>query len=676
MGIEEVSALTAVSAWALSMLKAPFEDKAKAQLTLLYDDHLKPMVNNVLGFSKEENMLPVNEDLGKAVIEARNFATQFLFYAYKLRREDINARTHTDFDYFGIDLKGVTAIFADFIFHENHVLSQDHPELDGRVAYAQIHVLLAAFGGSKDETLKFRTEMSSMLKGELLTKLHKRFNREILPDGLEDMLWKGFSVYGSQHEWTEVFVLKFADILKEPAHQKARIAFQNRLLSDIKIDTDLLRGALQAQLDYMGNEFKNISKTLEKFELWLASILKSVSAMQRSLVALHSEIKVISKHIDTLTRHTVSSNKGKSYPHYLNDIPFSGLKFMGRKAELSSLHQLVAKPSPTMMSGSSGVGKTMVLEAYLKSVASSYDHILWISGPGFENEGAKGIFESFKQLLISDQNLILNGLKLKGFKNHSPEIKFKLIVQELRNIKGKNLYIVDNLSRAFKQELNRLDIIPHWDTIIVSRAVFSTDKWLAVQRLEKDDAVEIFSYWHKPEENQLQALFLLLENLQYHPLLIELAAKTISKSFGRLSISSFNELIDNEGIEESRYVHAIEFLDHNAKILWHINQAFGLSKLSIPCQNILLNIYFLKDKRFTQEDISAYLDINDDGYQSFHLQLVELVEQGFLQFDNNYFSMPAIVRTITKLLLKPSLKDINSIAERVFNSRKESSFDE
>jgi len=207
--------------------------------------------------------------------------------------------------------------------------------------------------------------------------------------------------------------------------------------------------------------------------------------------------------------------------------------FKGRENQREQLIDELLSNNFAIIDGIRGIGKTSLVQAYLTEQSDKYKNIIWITV--YDNI-THSLLNCFSQM---QQSLPHSVLPVQNNK----EDTLGHCLKQLSLILGKNLIIIDNANCEYeiKEFINKSkEIAFNWNIIFTTNSGIKNPVAIQLHGLDKDKAFELFcSYYNEdkvnPKEKEQANHFIsdnkdklhsLLRLIDYHPLLIELIAKT------------------------------------------------------------------------------------------------------------------------------------------------------
>ena len=209
---------------------------------------------------------------------------------------------------------------------------------------------------------------------------------------------------------------------------------------------------------------------------------------------------------------------------------------IGRDEDLTKLAAALRRsPKVVVVNGLGGIGKTTLAKAWFQTVLADYDHFLWIEMAGNDDRRDQRA-PSFEETVAYHPSLAVN-LHLSFGEKKPPDARFQAIMNALRQLKGRNLFVVDNAGPDLEQKEIReqLPLPPDWQVLVTSRTQLRGYEQMRLDRLSPEHAAELFRLHftgHCPDA----ALDELLREVDYHTLTVELLAKTLENHLGSLTL--------------------------------------------------------------------------------------------------------------------------------------------
>ena len=271
-----------------------------------------------------------------------------------------------------------------------------------------------------------------------------------------------------------------------------------------------------------------------------------------------------------------------------------------------------------MINGVGGIGKSTLSKEFIFQNMDSFDYIGWID---------------YKSSLQSDFISQINeSPKFQG----TPDEIFNQIIGFLDNLKGKKLLVLDNFDNpSAEDKLLITKILSDFKILVTSRSTFSNLKLIPLNKLSEKDAIILFEqYCNDYEINDLK---ILLKRIDYHTLLIELVAKTLSES------SSFDIKYIKSHFDE-RNLKAIEIevdsdQNINLPIIEHIKALFDLNTISNDELLILKKFSILPSTEIEFNELKNMFGIKE----SLDKNLAKLSKSGWVQKNKKIYKVHQLI---------------------------------
>ncbi|MBN2663717.1 MAG: hypothetical protein JXR68_08720, partial [Bacteroidales bacterium] len=231
---------------------------------------------------------------------------------------------------------------------------------------------------------------------------------------------------------------------------------------------------------------------------------------------------------------------------YLTTLPTVDMNdIFGRDKDLNDLLQILSSnEKPILLNGIGGIGKTTLLKAFLTKFYGEFNHIAWIDNIS----DIKSSFINNTQLI--DSLSLYNKIEKIEKDEHFLDKAFLLIINKMRQLKGKNLLIIDNASDDIEntKTLDLLKLKPYWNVIVSSREKFEDFYQFELKCLAEKYSKDFFYKNYDLEKND-KILTEILNLVENHTLAIELISKTSNSR--RLRLNEVIEVLKKKGLNIS-----------------------------------------------------------------------------------------------------------------------------
>lgn len=386
-------------------------------------------------------------------------------------------------------------------------------------------------------------------------------------------------------------------------------------------------------------------------------------------------------------QHLVEPKEAKEpvvMPKYLTEIPpCKPDRFIGREKLLEQLHESLNEPlkpgflkrlgvknndntelfRPVVVYNPlTGTGKSTLAKYYAlqDDFSAHYDHIGWVS-----------ITESFKNSFFID--LLNANTGMKFFEEYDIDRNFKNIVEQMNEIPGKNLLIIDNISTPQHiNELIKYFSSSPWRIVALSYKEISGLKNLKIKPFTPYEANVKFKSIYK-KEVEATRLSALNEHIGYHPFLTGFLAKVAQSNAQQLPVAKLHDLL----IKQDRSTpHLTQFLNpdfslrqmqRERKVLKYILAIYEarMRSYSRTQRKHLRWLSILPNIPLAFNDLCQLFKIKDKHKETFSDDLLFFMAEGWLTAYEKLFVMHPLVKIILQKKLKPNAKNCDLLIETI-----------
>lgn len=324
-------------------------------------------------------------------------------------------------------------------------------------------------------------------------------------------------------------------------------------------------------------------------------------------------------------------------------------KFIGRHRELSEIHDAFSNGQKVVViSGMGGLGKSELAKAYAYRYKQEYDNVLFVR---YE--------ESIVHTFTDDNLFNIDGIRravADSVNAESPEFYFS---RKLSSMVGatnsKTLIILDNYDVDL-QDLNEYDYdflsTGDYRVLVTSRADFS-EFYHTVKLVNAGDIMDsrrLFEAYYdgKVSQNQLTYLDLMLQEVGYHTLTIEIIAKSMKKS--HKSAMQMYDLLKNEGVKSLNSLIKGPKIHSQSDIAYkYIENLFVTDDMTVDEKTIMASLALMPKTGVFASDFMEWAGI--DGFDTIN----SLIERSWIIWDadRDYISVHPVIQDIVKLKLLP-----------------------
>jgi hypothetical protein len=280
-------------------------------------------------------------------------------------------------------------------------------------------------------------------------------------------------------------------------------------------------------------------------------------------------------------------------PRELNLLPdYNSLTIYDWDTFLNTVNSELNSKKLLSIFSEGGMGKSSFAKKYLKTF-SAYDHIIWIT-----------VDKSIPYSFVFDEILIKN-LNVEFSTKVSIEQQFKIILNQLNNIEGENLIIVDIQElQDDLTSLRQLISLSNWQKLILTRNHLKTIPSIKLPQIDIENAKSIFYLYYRKEDVDDKMLIEFIEFIDYNILVIELVAKTIENSID-LTLEQFLKSLKEQDLDNEEYNINIELnIDNSSiRIFNYLLKKFSFTNLNSGENNYLEFLSLLPSHDIVIEDI-------------------------------------------------------------------------
>ncbi len=248
-------------------------------------------------------------------------------------------------------------------------------------------------------------------------------------------------------------------------------------------------------------------------------------------------------------------------------------EMIGRDEEMKQLKRAIEQTKRGLVVyGLGGVGKTVLVTAYVQLFGYEFDHLVWISD---RDQALTSIIALHPELADT--------LGIPFEEEEQLEDRFHRILWKMQQLPGNNLMVIDNAKEEVsnKDFYDRLTGAANWKLLLTARQELQGFENLQLGDMNHEAALALFCTYYQGTVND-KDLAQLLRELGHHPLSVELFAKLLSKSDHYLSPGKLLEIIQQHQLKEVSPKEKI-WTRHSKEerpILLHLIKAFEVSNLT------------------------------------------------------------------------------------------------
>lgn len=338
-----------------------------------------------------------------------------------------------------------------------------------------------------------------------------------------------------------------------------------------------------------------------------------------------------------------SAHQGEalSVERVLIPLPRKSNKLIGRAGELTELKQSLESHRVLVLSHElGGIGKTLLAQQFVLDHQQDYQHVGWLN---YANSLQETLFTALQPDFTEERE--------------STEVYPKILLA-LEEIPSPKLLIVDDLADA--QGAKDLEQhLPTWTILMISRQSlpYPTQE---IRDLSFEEASLLFGkYCSKYIPDYILNKLVLF--LRFHPLLIEMAAKTYELSL-EWTAHQFLEKLQNQ-VESNRTIKLkLPPVEENEQILHeHLGALFELASIPPACLPILQGFFILGSQKVKSSQLMEWFQILPSTEKSFANLLQKLFKAGWITKSARGFECPRVIQEFVLRYHPLSMQDSHPI---------------
>ncbi|MBV8251885.1 MAG: tetratricopeptide repeat protein [Chitinophaga sp.] len=354
----------------------------------------------------------------------------------------------------------------------------------------------------------------------------------------------------------------------------------------------------------------------------------------------------------------------KYFPIYPNSnirkktlIPFyEPQSLVGREESYAEMQKYADKYAVFVVSGIAGIGKSSTTSCFLRNRKKDYDNIIWVDAQ----------LNNLRSDLLNTLSSTFDSENVGNTK----QLSWNEIVENLASEQGNNIIVIDGVEQIHDDSLDILDTLcsTGWKVIITSRVKIGDYPHVLLSGLNYSSAAALFRRFYTKDtpDGILEKVF---KKIDYHPLLIELIAKS-SNIVPNLDLKKLDQLLDLRNIKADPLQtdihigkHASKYsTDRNDKIYNYILRCFTLWELSENEKKQLL--FFSVLPQSEDIDITLFLTYTAQSNKSLSEiwnTLMSLEKKGWISKRGDSFAIHPMIQSVVQKKLKISTKKIESL---------------
>ena len=324
------------------------------------------------------------------------------------------------------------------------------------------------------------------------------------------------------------------------------------------------------------------------------------------------------------------------FPHFLTNTPDYADEHtvICREKELKDLEDKLKTNKALLLNGFGGIGKSSLARLLFHKIHKQYDEVAWIPYN-------KNLMQSF------------SAFNFKTWNDCKTDKDREYAIMQLMNDGKKKLFVIDNVDHIVDHDKQDpladtlLGNITGWSdtTLILTSRLDEIENYTTVPitNLNEEACIEVFYLYHKEDTEHLQKEVVrnLVNLVGCHTFAVEL----IAKGAKHRNLEDYYTQLKNKGIgfDIQRKFKTSRNAGQELNIAEHLKKLFDMQQRNDEEKHILNDFALLPTSySYTAEEIKTWLGYDDT-------QLDNLVNDGWLSFSNNSFSMHSLVKEVVRL---------------------------
>jgi len=331
-------------------------------------------------------------------------------------------------------------------------------------------------------------------------------------------------------------------------------------------------------------------------------------------------------------------------------------EIIGRENNLINLKKEINRDlnKISVINSIGGIGKTTLLKGYAKENKKEYNQVIYvITQVGLVNTFINNV------VLLDNLSIAINP-NISDFEN------YKLIMNAIRKLSGKTLFLIDDLKDDDYETFSQLPFSANCQIVGTTRLNLSHSfiNLVNLDFLDFDSARTLFCKFYTGEvaKEMLEVLF---GYIGYHTLTIELLAKTLETNFVITGVEDLTNYLKELTISNEDWQVDVEMQYDNQTINLknHLLKAFKLISLTDLETKIICHFSLLPIVQFSGPELKKLFSIEDSQNSEFVNALGSLVKKGWLNVSVKLYQMHAMIQEVIKAAIHPSLQENGALIE-------------
>ena len=355
-------------------------------------------------------------------------------------------------------------------------------------------------------------------------------------------------------------------------------------------------------------------------------------------------------------------------PRDLNFIPRAPKIFFGREKELAQLETILEKGKMVNLVGLGGIGKTSLIRTYLGKHYPQYDHIVWVNASLYK-EGEGNINKSSVVSSMANDIVLFKNLGLEYDPEKDEDTRYKLVLNKLKKISGRNIMIVDDADESIEQQIGYFPQTENWKMIITSRTRLEPIlNIVELREIKKKVAVKLFLQYHPDGKDYRETIEELVEFVGFHTLTIEILARTCENSL-TLSPQKVLKRLKEKDLDQIMGKVWTEYSGKKTDIVSSLMNAFELAELDAKEEKLLKWFSVLPSTDIKWQALINVFGTKEEEEDLLAEDILQLSQKGWVLYNpkDKTIKCPRMIQQVLRFQLKPQIESCRNIVHNLIS---------
>lgn len=367
---------------------------------------------------------------------------------------------------------------------------------------------------------------------------------------------------------------------------------------------------------------------------------------------------------DYLNREVAAFGQYVTESHlYLPPLTALGDDFVGREAELQSVHSQIFSRKPVYLSGLGGMGKTELAVRFAR-----------------EYSGGTVYFAHFSESFTKTITAMFSGVYPR-LPNDQPQPseteRYNTVISLLEKCGEKDILIIDNMD-ANQSEWNDLMCDPAYKKLcsmklrLLITTRFEHDRAIPINRMEDETLFEIFKK-HGTDLTEAEMIDL-IDEVNGHTMTIDLIARTLNgKGWRKVTAEMMLTALREHTLPNENYRKiATDYnqSEEQAQIYQHLSTVFDVTGMTKICENVMRYATLLPENGMFGELFGTSL--KDEEQKA----LDSLLEHGWLEMKDDLLMIHPVIRLVCRTELEPTEENCGDFLNALWEQFDENEYEQ